>query len=446
MKTNSILTTFGIAALLVAAIVYFGSTKAKTPQSIAEEAYLYGYPLVLMEATKDTGEFPVNSFKHVRDFPDASFTTVVRPNVDTLYSTGFLDLSQGPVALEVPDVGQRYFLVQLMDAWSEVFSSLSPRTQTAPGQYLIVGPDWNEKISTDAEIIQSPTNLVWAIVRLRLLNEDSLNRGRQFQDQFALRSLSRQQRSYTPTNRFNISNPSEYVNNLSTQQFLDILAKAMQDNPAHKEDSAIVADLSTIGLIPGEKFSGSIKPEIFNQIEKGFSLAKEKMADIGNKEKTGEWYTPTKDIGKYGTDYLARAQVALTGFGANIPEDAVYSLTSTDNNGQPLQGNSQYKIHFTKENAPQANAFWSLTAYDERDLLVDNPINRYNISSSSDVVTNQDGSVDIFLQSTPVQGRLQANWLPTPRNENFSLTMRMYWPKRRVLTGEWSPPEVEKID
>jgi hypothetical protein len=136
--------------------------------------------------------------------------------------------------------------------------------------------------------------------------------------------------------------------------------------------------------------------------------------------------------------------VAVTGFGANLPEDALYPTTDEDGDGHALDGTGgqSYTIHFEPGLSPPVNAFWSITLYDECAYLVANDYDKYTIHDTDGPHINTDGSLDIYLQAAPPSDpALEANWLPIPEAP-FQLTLRMYWPQTSVLTGEWVPPPV----
>jgi hypothetical protein len=155
-------------------------------------------------------------------------------------------------------------------------------------------------------------------------------------------------------------------------------------------------------------------------------------------------------MGTYGTSYLRRAMIALIGLGANLPEDAIYPGVSIDSSGDPLVGSNPYVLHFTQDELPPADAFWSLTLYDENGFAVPNSINRYAISNHDPLHRNDDESLDICIQSNNPGGDREANWLPAPvptekvPDPPFNLVMRLYSPERKVLQGQWKPPALVK--
>jgi hypothetical protein len=155
------------------------------------------------------------------------------------------------------------------------------------------------------------------------------------------------------------------------------------------------------------------------------------------------WGMNTDTMGVYGNYYLKRALVAQLGLGANLPEDAIYPLNLADSNGNPLDGGNNYTIHFDKEQIPPAQAFWSITLYDNAGFQVANPINRFAVSSWMPFTFNPDGSLDLYFQNDSPGADKEANWLPAPKGP-YNLTMRLYAPKSEALTGKWNPPPVVK--
>ena len=155
------------------------------------------------------------------------------------------------------------------------------------------------------------------------------------------------------------------------------------------------------------------------------------------------WSMNTDTMGVYGNYYLKRAIITQLGLGANLPEDAIYPINLADETGKPLDGGSNYVLHFDKGATPPVNAFWSVTLYDAQGYQVANSLNRFAVSSWMPFKTNSDGSLDLYFQSASPGADKEANWLPAPKGP-FNLTMRLYAPKMEALTGKWNPPPVMK--
>jgi hypothetical protein len=441
------------------------STKEKVALEIGVEAVVYGLPLVIMDITKlktsnvaVPAEFaaPVNQFVNVKEFPDASFTDVVRANVDTLYSRAWLDLYNEPIVLSVPDTNDRYYLMPMLDGWTNVFSSPGKRTtETKAGNFAIVGPRWQGTLPPGVTEIKSTTNMVWIIGRTQTNGPKDYAAVHTIQNQYRLTPLSAFGKPYTPPPGVVDPNvdmktpPVEQVAKMSAAAFFSRLAALMKDNPPPPEDAPALAKLAKIGVVPGQDFDPSkLDPAVARGLKKSVSTALEKLQAAAKEvgAPLNGWRVPPMILGKYGTDYGARAVVALIGLGANLPDDAVYPTAFVDGDGKPLNGANRYVLHFEKDQTPPVNAFWSVTMYNAQSFFAANPINRYAISSWMPLKRNTDGSVDILIQKDSPGKDEEPNWLPAA-DGNFSVTMRMYWPNEKppsILDRSWKIPPVKQ--
>jgi hypothetical protein len=243
--------------------------------------------------------------------------------------------------------------------------------------------------------------------------------------------------------------PVEQLQKMSAAAFFKALAALMKENPPPAADAPVLAKLAKIGVILGQDFDpGKLDPAVARGLEKSVAVALDKLQAASKETGTpvNGWRIPAIVLGNYGTDYGARAVVALVGLGANLPADAVYPSAFVDADGKPLTGANRYVLHFGKDATPPVNAFWSLTMYNAESFFVDNPINRYAISSWMPLRKNKDGSIDIYIQRESPGKDKQANWLPAAEGE-FNVTMRMYWPKDTapsIVDGSWKPPAITK--
>jgi hypothetical protein len=421
-----------------------------TPLAIGQDAYVYGYPMMVLDQTKQTmAKGVTNHFAYLSAPPPPSNRSVVRPNVDTLYATAFLDLTAEPVVVHVPDTHGRYYVMQMMDANTNVFASPGKRTTgTGARDFVVVGPAWHQTVQLQAGMtaIHSPTNTVWIINRTQLNGDKDIEAVNAIQRELAIAPLSEWPKGAIPAlptkGEANVSQtPPDAVEAMSAPAYFNKLALLLRDNPPLAADALVLERFAKIGLIPGQAFNPS--PDLALTLEKAKERARdaidEKEANLG--EKVNGWHVVAKDIGTYGTDYLQRAAVAELGLGANLPEDAVYPSTSTDVTGQPLKGDKSYVLHFAKGEQPPVNAFWSLTMYDKDGYFVPNPLQR-QAARDSLLKKNRDGSVDIYIQADSPGKDREANWLPAPKDAPFTLLLRMYWPKQPVLDGSYEPPGV----
>jgi hypothetical protein len=431
---------------------------------IALEAYIYAYPLVLMELTRRvltnvaqpdaSGRAPMNRFGHRQTFPDANFTDVVRPNADTLYSTLWFDLSKEPLLVHVPESGGRYYLLEMMDMWTDVFASTGSRTTGNAAQtFAIRGPRWMGPIPRGAMEIRSPTEQGWIIGRTQTNGKGDYEAVHRFQSRLIAKPYSDYGESAPPRkgevhSDLDTSAPVEQVEKLDPGSFYAIFARTARANPPHANDYPALARMARLGLEPGRAFDiGSIDDQARAALMDAMPAALAKIRTTLSRTAHFEngWMMTEPPIGTYGTDYLRRAAIAYAGLGANLTEDAIYPTMFEGADGKPLDSASRYVLHFDKDELPPARAFWSLTMYDERQFFADNPIDRYAIGDRDNLVFNPDGSLDIYIQRDNHGGVKEANWLPSPANGSFSLTLRAYWPKADALDGTWKPPALARL-
>jgi DNA sulfur modification protein DndE len=433
--------------------------------SLVQQAYLFGYPLVLMDATKkvttnvpvplpNKSIAPVNQFGHFRTFPDANFTEVVKPNCDTYYSSAWLDLSAEPLVLSVPNTNGRFYLMPMLDAYTNIFASPGKRTTgTEAGNFLITGPGFSGTIPAGMTEIKAPTNLVWIIGRTQTNSpQDGATVVRAIQDGYRLTPLSKWGSSFTPPiNKVDTTAakmaPPQAVEQMDIETFINRMNALMSANPPAAADSAFLAKLSAIGVGAGKTFSLSAFDAPTQEKLKAIPAAvpqqlKAAAAKMGQLE--NGWNVTRSGLGTYGTNYKLRALIALVGLGANLNIDASYPNCLIDNNGEKLNGSRKYVIHFNKGETPPVNAFWSVTMYGPNDLLVANPINRFAIGDRDKLKYNKDGSLDIYIQRENPGKDKESNWLPADKDA-FSLTMRLYWPKEQFLDGSWKVPPVTQV-
>jgi hypothetical protein len=432
--------------------------------AIAREAYIYAYPLVLMEMTRrfstnvaDTQRFgraPMNQFASVPAFPDDKFKAVVRPNADTLYSILWFDVSKEPMLVRVPDSGGRYYLMPMLDMWTDVFDSTGKRTTGTGEQVLaIAAPGWQGKLPANVTLVHSPTAIGWMIGRTQTNGKPDYDAVHQFQAGVTATPLSQWGKPYqAPAGKINpdwdtTTPPVVQVEKLDPAAYFALFTELTKLNPPHANDNAILSRMRRVGIEPGKRFSfDKATPEVQRALTEGSAAAQKEISarfrQVG--VANAGWRTNLTAIGTYGTDYLGRAAVAYAGLGANTIEDAVYPTAVTDAEGQPFSSDKAYVLHFAKDQIPPVRAFWSLTMYNEEQFFAANPLNRYAIGDRDALNYNPDGSLDIYIQRESPGKDKESNWLPAPASGAFTMNLRLYWPKQEVLVGSWSPPGVKR--
>ncbi len=425
---------------------------------IAQDAYLFGFPIVLMEVTRQIttnvpvgvrpGFGPMNLFTHMEAFPPGDFKEVVRPNFDTLYSILWFDLRDEPVVISVPDTAGRYYMLPFMDMWTDVFALVGRRTTgTAAGHYALVGPGWSGTLPDGMERIDAPTSIGWVIGRTQTNGPADYAAVHEVQAGFVAAPLSVWPEAPTvPASELDGSvdmttAPVDQVLALSGVEFLQHTAELMRQHPPHLVDQPLLARMRRLGVVAGESFDvGALDASTRDAIEAGAVSARARMDRMTAMHPVVDgWSQPTFAMGVYGTDYWRRAVIAKIGLGANLVEDAIYPVLFHDADGNAPMGEVDHVLHFDADGLPPADAFWSVTMYDGDGFTVPNDLDRYALGDRDPLVYNADGSLDLFLQhSDPGEAR-RANWLPAPAGP-LGVTMRLYDPRPEVLDGTWTPP------
>lgn len=441
-----------------------GLTEEEVAQ-IANEAYFYAYPLVIMDVTREVStncevadpsslQAPVNQFANAPRFPDANFTDVVRPNADTLYSTLWFDVTEEPLVIHAPDSQDRYYLLPMLDLWSDVFASPGKRTTgTAEQTFAIVGPHWEGTLPSEMEVIKAPTSMGWIIGRTQTNGEADFANVHEFQAGLKAVPLSAWEKDYTPPKGQvdpNVSTdpPTEQVARMDAAQFYGRFIELTKGNPPHPNDYPILARMKRLGLEPGKPFDfaklpANVQAALNKAIPQCQELLTGGLASAGTV--VNNWGMLMSPIGTYGTDYYRRALIAYGGLGANVIEDAVYPTAFVDSDNTPFDADKKYVLHFKKEEIPPVRAFWSLTMYNDQQAFADNPINRYAIGDRDPLTFGDDGSLTLYIQRESPGKDKENNWLPTPESGGFSMNLRLYWPKQDVLDGSWKPPAVSPV-
>lgn len=432
--------------------------------AIGVEAYIYLYPLVMMDVTRKVttnyepdekpGMGPMNAFHHMRTFPPANFREVVRPNFDTLYSIAWLDLTKEPAIVSAPDSGGRYYMLPMLDMWTDVFAVPGKRTSgTKAARWAVVGPGWTGSLPEGVERIDAPTPYVWIIGRTQTNGPMDYAAVNRIQDGFKVTPLSQWGKPHKHVvakidSTVDMKTPPlQQVNTMPAAEYFACGAELMKRHPPHIADWSVVARMKQIGLEPGKSFDlAKADPAVQSALERAAPNALKKMqrkvptlAPVVN-----GWQMNRTTMGVYGSYYLKRAIVAMIGLGANPPEDAVYPLCIADADGKPLNAENDYVLHFDKDELPPVGAFWSLTMYDAEGYQVANPLDRFAIGDRDALQFNADGSLDIYIQHESPGKEKESNWLPAPKSGSVSPTMRLYAPKAEAIDGRWNPPPIRR--
>ena len=430
---------------------------------IARDAYVYAYPAMLMDVfiqqgtnyAEPTGivtQAPYNQFSHARAFPPADFKAVVRPNVDTLYSSANLDLGPEPLVLPATD---RYFMLPLLSLWTDVFAVPGTRTtgRNTAREFLLVSPGWQGQAPAGMEIIRSPTRFVGIGGRTQTNGAADYDNVHKIQAGMKLTPLSAWGKGEYVAPKAKVdpsidmkTPPPTQIEKMDAATYFARFAELLKDNPPGPFDYPMLHRLARLGFKVRFPFDlNTASPAIKQAFERGTADGKALVAKLAKQAggEGGKGWVYTTRSGVYGVDYSYRAAIALCCLGENLPQDAVYPSLSVDSEGRPLDGNSTYVLHFDKGKFPLVDAFWSVTAYDTDGYFIPNKLNRQALGDRDRLTTNTDGSLDLYIQLDSPGADRESNWLPVTKAP-FTLLMRLYSPKAEFLEGAWTPPAVRR--
>lgn len=459
-KFNAILVS-SFSVFLAQALIpstALGAVKEKgVDAALIEEAYNYIYPSYALStfrwnALNETGgrtSTKLNQFVHQRSMTTPADTWAASPLVDCLYSTAWLDLSAGPVIIETPDTGDRYYVLTLIDYFSGTFNYAGARTTgTAAQKYMVVAPDWQGTVPEGVKLVRSPTKDVYINLRVAIDGVADQAAANAVQDGFLLKQpgggVSSRPASIKPIPE-------------SIENYFVMVNQALAFNPAPDRDKEVMSRLRTVGICGADCKWENLSESMRDAWRANFKRLTHQFDQALNRPTTGSpnWINYARPGSKMGTaersDFSMRAReisrgLAMLGLST---DEASYSAAGYGTDGQALVGSKRYKLHIPAGGIP-AKVFWSVTLYEFKDdsqFLTPNPINRHLVSSKTrDFVRNADGSMDVWVQSTPPEGEKISNWLPSPANgERFWFIARSYGPKPEVKDGTFSLPYVETL-
>ncbi|HEY2005807.1 MAG TPA: DUF1254 domain-containing protein [Solirubrobacteraceae bacterium] len=440
--------------------------QARTVFTAAAAAYAYGFPQVVERAT--VKHFPRNEIVSVAALADPSVQTVVAPNVDTAYTVAWLDLTSGPMVINVPDTGGRFYTFQFLDAFTNAFSYLGTgSTGTHAGAYALVPPGYTGTLPAGVTRINTPSNTVWLLGRTLVKDAADLPAVKALQEQYTATPLASWEAGtrqppvvldhYPPTFPKSVPTGSAFIGQLNNEMNID--------PPPSVDDCALQAMAPAGVQVPHPTPAQSLAADLSDESPAAPPQANDPVANAAISAGTGAapriiaaaatqlnnasrganngWEVLGNWVGAYGTRYLGRSIVATDLLAANTPQQSIYPIADTDRSGRLLNGSNRYTIRFPRGDLPPVKAFWSLTMYNASYFLAANPINRYAIGDrTSGLHYGRDGSLTVYVQrDAPADPGARANWLPAPPGQ-FHLIMRLYQPKSPALSGAWKPPPI----
>lgn len=417
------------------------------------QAFEYAFPLVAMGQLRacalGTGLTPgthrLYDWHHARKLCGPDDRWVTTPNADTLYSSLWLDLSEGPVTLSVPDTQGRYYSLAFLDMATNNFAMAGRRTTgTRAGSFVLVGPDWEQALPPNMRVIRAPGNDVLVLSRILVNGESDLPTVTALQDQYKVEPPGA---ATTPPAWQHLPPTGD-----GPQAFVDMANLMLGRNPPSRYEAGLLKHFAEVGIAGANCRWETLPSRVQAQWTDHWSglLAALRREAAGADATFNGWRYSKECLGNFGTDYAHRARVALRGLLALEPVEASYPSTGVDHNGQPLSGAHRYCLRLSPVTLP-VNAFWSLSMYqrepDGRSFFTSNPIGRYTIGDRTPGLSqDKDGTVQVLIQhDMPTDPAQRANWLPAPAGE-FRLVLRAYEPKAELRDGRVRLPAVRRLD
>ncbi|MGZ3504915.1 MAG: DUF1254 domain-containing protein [Vulcanimicrobiaceae bacterium] len=421
-----------------------------TTEALAKQAYIYGFPLVdlyrimfgyFIDSKSPAYAGPFNELHNTARVYTPADSTDQMPNSDTPYSMLGLDLRAQPMVLTLPAIEQdRYYSVQFVDQYTFNIAYAGSRTTgNGGGNILLAGPNWQGEVPSGiTQVIRFDTQFGLALIRTQLFGPSDLENVKKIQAGYAAQPLSKYLRQAAPVPAPPVDwiSPLSPARERSSPAFFDVLAFVLQFCPVVPSEASLRQSFTAIDSTSSNSTSST------NPYVAGMAAGQEAI-DAARAALTG-----ANDL--FGTresmheNFLNRAVGAQYGILGNSAAEAVHFGYAAGPNGETLTGDNRYAIRFAKDRLPPVNAFWSLTMYDSaRQLLVENPIDRYLINSPMlpNLKRDADGGLTLYIQHDSPGTARESNWLPAPDGP-FFMVLRLYWPQEPARSGQWVQPPI----
>lgn len=437
--------------------------RAEYAYSTGLQAFIYGFPYIynakvrhqwVTQKPSDLSVVPyaaVNHFWHASRLVDADWRGGSCPSNAALYSWAWLDVSEEPVVLSHPDMGERYFVFELSEFSSDNYEYVGQRTTgSAAGSFAIIGPDWKGELPEGVRALQpSPTPWVLVTGRTMVEGEADVPAVQRLQKEYHLTPLSRwgKPRGGGPQRRDVYAPADPETDPLAPFKTLNAM---LAENPPPAHHDVLLRQFSRIGIGPGldvEAQPEVVRRELVRAAAVGLPLLHQ-VFDSGDwATVVNGWRYPGPECGRYGDDFLWRAALqSMAAIVANDPEEAVYLTNFFDTDGAVLSPDGRYELHFGPDELPPVDAFWSLSAYTQPDRnLIPNPVDRYAAGDRTGLVRDPDGGLTIYLQPESPGDEREANWLPTSGEHTWFVVLRLYRPHSQVVDATWRCPGLKRV-
>jgi hypothetical protein len=435
---------------------------AEYSYSLALQAAEWGLPIVIMynlrynDALQTDPKAKPNEIWRLEDITTPALAEkagYVTPNVNVIYGFGFLDLSKEPIILSAPDSNNRYYMIQLVDMYTNSFAYIGGvATGYKGGKFALVGPGWQGTLPPDVTRIDAPTPWILIQPRVHVLDEADLPAAKKILEDITVTGLAKSQGqtpvaattyNYIAPDLINPKLPVSAVDFKDPLQFWKILSAAINENPPPKDQiQALLPMFKMLGIEYGKQWDPStISPIILDSMKRAALKVGPLNSNLPVGTFVNNWYLPPPAIGDAKNNYYLNAIVARVGLTANTPEEAIYFMSTTDSHSQDLMSNKKYTLTFKQLPPYIAPGFWSLTLYNQNNNYnVENPIHRYSLGSDNQMKMNADGSLTIYVQSTSPGKDKEANWLPSGDSvQPIYFILRSYAPGQAMIDALSNP-------
>ena len=462
MKSKRGLARYLTLLMMVFLVPLFGCSSSDRALTVEEartsahDAYIFAFPMMenyrTMQAQAILPE-TFNTFTHATHLQDPSYTNVVRPNNDTLYSMLWLDLRAEPMVITIPPVEDRYISFQIVDMYTHNIAYVGTRaTGTGARTFMITGPTWQgERPEGVDDLFRSEGSFALCLGRTAVGGvEGDLDKALAIQKDYVARPLSAFLKQPSPEPLADCAFPLYAKDLAQSPAFIGYFNFFLSHLVVVPSEEVLIESFGAIGIDPQMPFDEENYSEaILAALDEGVCQALDEIAHSSDAlgEKRNGWNLTRRVFGnreEMEGKYLVRAGAALMGLYGNDLEEAYYPSTNRSIDGEALDASKNaYVLSFGPDEIPpiKEQGFWSLTLYDlPSQLLVDNPIDRYSIGDRTPgLVFGDDGSLTIYIQKDSPGPERESNWLPAPDGP-FSLTMRLYLPEDWALDPLYAPP------
>lgn len=433
---------------------------------VARDAFFWAWPMVnvynrrltfkdLPQAGLMGGIVPVsppNRLSMLTDYIEPQERLVACPNQDVVYGFGLLALDQSPIVVQVPDFGGRFWVYQVVDLRTDSFADFGKMYGTKPGFYLLVGPDWKGTVPKGiTKVFRSKTNS--GVVIPRVFQDDNDEDKKAVQavlggiDFYPLAEFDgrMKRRDWAVLPKF----PSQEQGDAETKwvvpdKIFDVLPAVLKDAPALPGEAARYEQV--LAVIAAAQKDPELKKAMIDEAAKADKELVDPLLEFRNYgvQLPNHWSTVSNGAA-FGTDYFTRTAVGKSNIFVNKQNETKYFYQDLDQSGARLNGAKNYTVTYPKGQTPPVRGFWSLTLYNQNHFFSPNDIKRYSIGTKNKALKyNEDGSLTIYVQAGPPAENQRGNWLPAPKDANFSLYVRTYWPQASITDGSWTPPAVQE--